>query len=274
MVVGPGGHSYAFPSERQENQSSMPLGQKIMDQGSSTKYEWRMWGQRKISCVLQSSQIILGWERERLRAQVEWSQAWLDRQETVLIYLPVVLFLEGSLMFPFYSIKEKENITFDLILLHRWFILFKWPVLGPCPLKCLLYSVTTGRRLALSLHWQQDIHEVQEVILPITWILNSGQVSFLKLFITSFVQSFAFSTWTERALLCSASRDTLNIGLRRNPPPDNSVILDRSSQWPGQFAPIRDTSSVVSDPPGPLQKATIPSPLPLLHSRERTQHIT
>lgn len=43
---------------------------------------------------------------------------WIGK-ETVLIYLPVVLFLEGSLMFPFYSVKEKENITFDLILLHR-----------------------------------------------------------------------------------------------------------------------------------------------------------
>lgn len=134
-------------------------------------------------------------------------------------------------MFPFYSDKEKENITFDLFLLHRWFISFKWPVLGPSPLKCLLSSVTTGRRLALSLYWQQDGHKVQEVIFPITWILNSGHVSFLKLFITTFVQSFAFSTWTEHALLCSVSRVTLNTGLRRNPPPDNSVILDRSSQW-------------------------------------------
>lgn len=64
------------------NQSSMSLGQKIMDQGSSTKNDWRMWGQRKISCMLQSSQIILGWEHERLRAQVEWSQTWLDRKYT------------------------------------------------------------------------------------------------------------------------------------------------------------------------------------------------
>lgn len=58
-------------------------------------------------------------KRDQGRAQVECSQTWLGRRETISLNVLMFLFLKGILMFPFYSDKERENITFDLFLLHR-----------------------------------------------------------------------------------------------------------------------------------------------------------
>lgn len=43
------------------------------------------------------------------RAQVGCPQSWLDKKQTVLFYMMVFLFLEGTVMFPFYSNKERER---------------------------------------------------------------------------------------------------------------------------------------------------------------------
>lgn len=110
--------THAFLFDIWENQFSMPLGQKITDQvPSMTKG-----GEVRIRfpiCYKVAKLYLDENKRDHGRAQVECTQSWLGKKWTVLFYVPILLFLEGTVMFPFYSNKERENITFDLLLLHR-----------------------------------------------------------------------------------------------------------------------------------------------------------
>lgn len=108
--------THAFLSDIGENRST-PLGQKIMDQvpsmtkGCNVPIRFSI-GYKVAKLYLDEN------KRDQGRAQVECSQSWLGKKQTVF-YVLVFLFLEGTVMFPFYSKKERENITFDLLLLHR-----------------------------------------------------------------------------------------------------------------------------------------------------------
>lgn len=110
--------THAFLSDIWENQPSMPLGHKIMDQvPSMTKWcEVRI---RFPICYKVAELYLDENKRDQGRAQVECSQSWLGKKQTVLFYVLIFLVLEGTVMFPFYSNKERQNITFDLLLLHR-----------------------------------------------------------------------------------------------------------------------------------------------------------
>lgn len=106
-------YTHAFPPDSWKNQSSMPLGQKIMDQAPTmTKWcevrvRFPIW--HKVAKLYLDEN-----KRDQGRAQVESSQTWLARKETILLNVLMFLFLEGILMFPFYSDKEKiSHLTFS-----------------------------------------------------------------------------------------------------------------------------------------------------------------